>query len=75
MGKFYVYIKVSTQNIKVNREDIQQVFSQAKVKHPALPPYHSIRKPVKTPSLITNTSDQELSSLEVENKPSAWETT
>ena len=63
MGKFYVYIKVNTHNIKVNKEDVQQVYSQPKNKHPPLPNYHPIRKTSKTSSLATASSEQEYISV------------
>ena len=42
MGKFYVYIHLSSKQYKVNREDVSKVHSYSKAIHPPLPHYHRI---------------------------------
>jgi hypothetical protein len=59
MGKFYVYIHLDQQKYKVNREDIKQVHSSQKAAHPALPPFHRIRKASRSPMTEAPSEEQD----------------
>ena len=41
MGKFYVYIQLEKKKFKVCKDDIREVYSLRKIRHPLLPSYNS----------------------------------